>query len=259
MEDVTKWAAGRNLKLTEIDSLDDRGGKRPAIAAGIKRDREGAERPRSRSSSISSADADGRPVPSWPKMPTVQAAGLPLSVVTDRALDANKMPTSASVARSREQLMAIDLNPVQTLQTKMADLHDHKTTANQTVAASIHAPANQMAISPVSPTPAPGMPAARIVTDTRPPILKAPQPSITELAILDRLSAIQATIERLSGRVGNLEKSKDPRKRPTPSTAPPVLAMPPRPQLPVRQPLPSSTSKRRARRLSLATPPARTR
>jgi hypothetical protein len=134
--------------------------------------------------------------------------------------------------------MDIDKSDVQMLQGHMEDLFQRKDEAKQTVHASLHNPANQMAVSP--PTVEAPM-AAESIMSPRPqkpatPTLPPPPPSTSDPTLL----AILATLERLSGEVKGLGSRlaaveegpvQDPRRRMKPSVAPPI-SMPPKPTNP---------------------------
>jgi hypothetical protein len=144
-------------------------------------------------------------------------------IVTALMVDNNRTPTPTHTRNI--ELMVIERSSVQTLQMGMEDLHKRKEAANQTVAASLHAPANQMAVSPI-PVPAPL--AAESVISTRPlPAQTTPPVDPTLAAILSALDRIQSSVDSLDKRVKAVEKPA-PRSKPNPEAAA-AVSMPKRP------------------------------
>jgi hypothetical protein len=93
------------------------------------------------------------------------------------------------------------------------------------VAASLHAPANQMAVSPKL---FPAMVAAESVISTRPPLAQKDAPTDPMLAaILAALDCIQSSVDSLDKRVHAVEKPT-PRTKPTPASAA-AVSMPNKP------------------------------
>jgi hypothetical protein len=123
------------------------------------------------------------------------------------------------------ELMDIEKSTVQKLQSGMEDLHKRKEAANQTVAASLHAPANQMAVSP---KPVPATVAAESVISTRPlPAQTNPPADPMLAAIMAALDRIQSSVDSLDKRVKAVEKPT-PRTKPTPASAA-AVSMPNKP------------------------------
>jgi hypothetical protein len=226
--EVTSWAAAHGFKLiTNDDDGSDGGGKRQDLGGGKKRTRRGVVR--SCSSSISS----------WGPQPTAPSTPLPSRrKLEELSFDNLKTPTSAHPKPSPSPLplkMDIDKSDVQTLQGHMDDLFYRKEEAKQTVSASLHNPANQMAVSPTQ-TEVPK--AAESVMSPRP--RKPAAPPLPTSTSDPTLLAILATLERLSGEVKGLGTRiaavedgpvQDQRRRPKPSAAPPI-SMPPKPTNP---------------------------
>jgi hypothetical protein len=153
--EITKWVELRGYQLTEIDR-EAPPTKRADVGAGEGKKRRRAEEQRSRSSSVASFTAP--PLPTAPVTPPLR-----LPVVQSLQEDNNHTPTPI---RTRNiELMDIEKSSVQRLQSGMEELHKRKEEANQTTVASLHAPANQMAVSP---KPVPATVAAESVISTRP-------------------------------------------------------------------------------------------
>jgi hypothetical protein len=228
--EVTSWAEAHGFNLiTEVtrDESDGRGGKHQDLGGGKKRTRGGVVR--SRSLSISSWG----PLPSAPTTPTTTRKKL-----DELSFDNLKTPTSVRPlppSLSFSLKMDIDKSDVQSLQGHMEELFERKKEAKQTVSASLHNPANQMAVSP--PTVEAPM-AAESIMSPRPrksatPIPPPPPPSTSDPTLL----AILATLEHLSGEVKGLGSRlaaveegpvQEPRRCMKPSAAPPI-SMPPKP------------------------------
>jgi hypothetical protein len=183
----------------------------------------------SRSSSISSWG----PLPSAPSTPTTSRRKL-----DELSFDNLKTPTSAHPKPPLSSFplkMDIDKSDVQTLQGHMDDLFHRKEEAKQTVSASLHNPANQMAVSPnlvevpmaaesvMSPRPQ--------KSATHPPSTSTSDPTL--LAILATLEHLSGEVKRLGSRLAAVEEGpvQDPRRRMKPSAAPPI-SMPPKPTNP---------------------------
>jgi hypothetical protein len=214
--EITQWVELHGYQLTEIDR-EAPPTKRVDTTTGEGKKRRRAGEQRSRSSSIASFTAPPSPIaPITPHMriPTVQAL----------MVDNNRTPTPI---RTRNlELMDIEKSSVQQLQSGMEDLHKRKEAANQTVAASLHAPANQMAVSP--PKPVLATLAAESVISTRPPPAQTIPPVDPMLAaIMSSLDRIQSSVDSLDKRVKAVEKPA-PRTKPTPASAA-VVSMPNKP------------------------------
>jgi hypothetical protein len=185
--EITQWVESRGYQLTEIDR-EAPPTKRADITTGEGKKRRRAGEQRSRSSSIASFTAPPSltaPVTPPMRMPTVQAL----------MVDNNRTPTPI---RTRNlELMDIEQSTVQKLQSGMEDLHKRKEEANQTVAASLHTPANQMAVSP---KPVPATVAAESVISTR------PLPAQTNPPADPMLAAIMAALDRIQSSVDSLDK-----------------------------------------------------
>jgi hypothetical protein len=216
LEEISKWVETRGYALTEIDR-EQPPPKRNTTTPGEGKKRRRAGEQRSRSSSIASFTAP--PSPIAPVTPPMRAP-----IVTALMVDNNRTPTP--IRTRNAELMDIERSSVQTLQVGMEDLHKRKEAANQTVAASLHAPANQMAVSP---TPVPATLAAESVISTRPLPATTPPSSVdpTLAAILAALDRIQSSVDSLDKRVKAVEKPV-PRTRPTPAAAS-AVSMPNRP------------------------------
>jgi hypothetical protein len=216
LEEITKWAETRGYQLTEIDR-EAPPAKRADSTPGEGKKRRRAGEQRSRSSSIASFTAP--PSPAAPVTPPMRAP-----IVTALMMDNNRTPTPT---RTRNvELMDIEQSNVQQLQSGMEALHQRKEAANQTVAASLHAPANQMAVSP--PKPVPATMAAESVISTRLPPARKPTPVDPMLAaIMSALDRIQSSVDSLDKRVKAVEKPTS-RTRPTPAAAA-VVSMPMQP------------------------------
>jgi hypothetical protein len=216
LEEITQWVETRGYQLTEIDREvppTKRADMTPG-EGGKKRRRAGEQQ--SRSSSIASFTAPLSPAaPVTPPMcaPAVQAL----------MVDNNRTPTPI---RTRNlELMDIEKSSVQQLQSGMEDLHKRKEAANQTVAASLHAPANQMAVSP---TLVLATLTAESVISTRPlPARTTPPIDPTLAAILSALDRIQSSVDSLDKRVQAVEKPA-PRTKPSPAAAA-AVSMPNKP------------------------------
>jgi hypothetical protein len=190
--DVASWAEAHGFKLItgENDDESDGGGKQQDLRGGRKRTRSGVVH--SRSSSISSWG----PLPSAPSTPTTSRRKL-----DELSFDNLKTPTSAHPKPPSSSLkMDIDKSDVQKLQGHMEEIFQRKEEVKQTVHASLHNPANQMAVSP--PAVEAPMAAESVMSPcprksaTPPP----PPPSTSDPMLL----AILATLERLSGEVKGL-------------------------------------------------------
>jgi hypothetical protein len=149
-----------------------------------------------------------------------------MPVVQALMVDNNRTPTPI---RTRNlELMDIEKSSVQKLQSGMEDLHKRKEEANQTVAASLHAPANQMAVSPKS---VPATVAAESVISTRPlPAQTTPPADPMLAAIMAALDRIQSSVDSLDKRVKAVEKPTQ-RTKPTPAAAA-AVSMPNKPAQP---------------------------
>jgi hypothetical protein len=229
--EVTSWAEAHGFKLItdKDDDESDGRGKHQDLGGGKKRTRSGVVR--SRSSSISS----------WGPLPSAPSTPIPSTRKLDElSFDNLKTPTSAHPRpppSSSSLKMDIDKSDVQTLQGHMEDLFQHKEEAKQTVHASLHNPANQMAISP---PPVEALMAAESIMSPRPQKSATPTPPPPPSTSDPTLLAILATLEHLSGEVKGLGSRiaaveagpiQDPRRRMKPSAAPPI-SMPPKPTNP---------------------------
>jgi hypothetical protein len=226
--EVTSWAEAHGFKLiTDIDNDEDDGrGKCQDLGGGKKRMRSGVVC--SRSSSISSWG----PLPSAPSTPTPSRRKLAElsfdNLKTPTTVNPNPPPLSTSLK------MDIDKSDVQTLQGHMEDLFQRKEEAKQTTHASLHNPANQMAISP---PPVEETMAAESVMSPRPQKSATPTPPSTSdptlLAILATLERLSREVTGLGSRITAVEAGpvQDPRQRMKPSVAPPI-SMPPKPTNP---------------------------
>jgi hypothetical protein len=213
--EIMQWVESRGYQLTEIDR------EQPPTKRAVTTSREGKKRrrageQRSRSSLIASFTAP--PSPTAPVTPPMR-----VPVVQALMVDNNRTPTPI---RTRNlELMDIEKSTVQKLQSGMEDLHKRKEEANQTVAASLHAPANQMAISPKS---VPAVAAAESVISTRPrPAQTTPSADPMLAAIMAALDRIQSSVDSLDKRVKAVEKPTT-RTKPAPAIAAPV-SMPNKP------------------------------
>jgi hypothetical protein len=219
LEEITKWAEIRGYQLTEIDR-EAPPTKRTDVGAGEGKKQRRAGEQRSRSSSIASFTA-----PPSPATPVTPPACPP--VMQRLQEDNNCTPTP--IRTHNTALMDIEQSSVQMLQSGMEELHKHKEEANQTTAASLHAPANQMAISPKL---VPATVAAESVISTRPlPTRSTPPPTQhidpTLTAILAALDRIQTSVDALDKRVKAVEKPTI-RTKPTPAAAS-AVSMPAKP------------------------------
>jgi hypothetical protein len=163
LEEITKWVEMRGYQLTEIDR-EVPPTKCADTGAGEGKKRRRAGEQRSRSSSIASFTAP--PSPTTPVTPPLR-----LSVVKTLREDNNLTPTP--ICTRNTELMDIEKSSVQKLQSGMEELHKRKEEANQTTAASLHAPANQMAVSPKS---VPATVAAESIISTRPLLAQTTPP-----------------------------------------------------------------------------------
>jgi hypothetical protein len=215
LEEVTQWVETRGYQLTEIDR-EVPPTKRAGTTAGEGKKRRRAGEQRSRSSSIASFSAP--PSPATPVTPPMRAPAVQALMV-----DNNRTPMPI---RTRNlELMDIEKSSVQQLQSGMEDLHKCKEAANQTVAASLHAPANQMAVSPTS---VPATLAAESIISTRPlPAQTTPPVDPMLAAIMSALDRIQSSVDSLDKQVKAVEKPA-PRTKPTPATAA-AVSMPKQP------------------------------
>jgi hypothetical protein len=215
LEEITQWVETRGYQLTEIDR------EVPPTKRADSTPREGKKRrrageQRSRSSSIASFTAP--PSPATPVTPPRHAPAVQALMV-----DNNRTPTP--ICTRNLELMDIEKSSVQQLQSGMEDLHKRKEEANQTVAASLHAPANQMAVSPI---PVTATLAAESVISTRPlPAQTTPPVDPMLAAILSALDRIQSSVDSLDKRVKAVEKPA-PRSKPTPAAAA-AVSMPKQP------------------------------
>jgi hypothetical protein len=214
LEEITKWVGIRGYQLTEIDQEALPTKRTDSGTRGKKRGRAGEQR--LRSSSIASFTRPPSPVtpPGPPQLTTLQD-------------DNNRTPTP--ICTYSTALMDIEKTKVQTLQSGMEELHKRKEDAHQTTAASLHAPANQMAISPKS---APATVAAESVISTHPPPTRAPTPPASSsdpmlTTIMAALARIQGSVDALDQRVRAVEKPT-PRPKPTPAAAT-AVSMPAKP------------------------------
>jgi hypothetical protein len=213
--EITKWVELRGYQLTEIDR-EVPPTKRADVGTGEGKKRRRAGEQRSRSSSIASFT-----VPSSPTAPVTPPMRPP--IVHSLREDNNHTPTPI---RTRNiELMDIKKSSVQKLQSGMEELHKHKEEANQTTAASLHAPANQMAVSPKS---VPATVAAESVISTRPlPAQTTPPADPMLAAIMAALDRIQSSVDSLDKRVKAVEKPAQ-RTKPTPAAAS-AVSMPTKP------------------------------
>jgi hypothetical protein len=213
--EVTQWVESHGYQLTEIDR-EAPPTKRTDAGTGEGKKRRRAGEQRSRSSSIASFTAPPSPTaPVTPpmRMPTVQAL----------IVDNNRTPTP--IRTHNLELMDIEKSTIQQLQSGMEDLHKRKEEANQTVAASLHAPANQMAVSP---KPVPATVAAESIISTRPlPAQTNPPADPMLAAIMAALDRIQSSVDSLDKRVKAVEKPTQ-RIKPTPASAA-MVSMPNKP------------------------------
>jgi hypothetical protein len=213
LEDIRKWVELRGFQLTEIDQeapptkcIDTGTGE-----GGKKRRRAGEQR--SRSSLIASFTRP--PTPVTP----------PAHPLLSKALQEDNNRTPTLIRTYSTALMDIEKSSVQKLQSGMEELHKQKEDANQTVAASIHAPANQMAISP---KPILATVAAESVISTCPlPTRTSPPDDPMLLAIMAALNQIQSSVDSLNKRVKAVEKPTT-RTKPTPAAAS-AVSMPAKP------------------------------
>jgi hypothetical protein len=216
--EITKWVELRGYQLTEIDR-EAPPTKRADIGAGEGKKRRRAGEQRSRSSSIASFTAP--PSPTTPTTPTA----CPPNV---KALQEDNNRTPTPICTHNIALMDIEKSSVQALQSGMEELHKCKKEANQTMAASLHAPANQMAVSP---KPVPATVAAESVISTRPlPARTTPPADPMLAAIMAALDRIQSSVDSLDKRVKAVEKPAQ-RTKPTPAAAS-AVSMPAKPALP---------------------------
>jgi hypothetical protein len=161
LEEITKWVELRGYTLTEIDR-EAPPTKRTDVGEGGGKKRRRAGEQRSRSSSIASFT-----VPTSPAAPITPPPRPP--IVKALQEDNNRTPTPI---RTRNiELMDIEKSSVQVLQSGMEELHKRKEEANQMTAASLHAPANQIAVSP---KPVPATVVAESIISTRPPARTTP-------------------------------------------------------------------------------------
>jgi hypothetical protein len=222
--EITKWVELRGYQLTEID-WEVPPTKHADTGAGEGKKRRRAGEQRSRSSSIASFTAP--PSPTTPVTPPLR-----LPVVQALREDNNRTPTP--IRTCNIELMDIEKSSVQKLQSGMEELHKHKEEANQTTAASLHAPANQMAVSPKS---VPATVMAESVISTCPlPARTTPPVDPMLAAILAALDRIQSSVNSLDKRVKAVEKPAT-RTKLTPAAASavsmPTKPAPPRPSNPL--------------------------
>jgi hypothetical protein len=201
LEEITQWVESRGYQLTEIDR-EAPPTKRAVTTTGEGKKRRQAGEQRSRSSSIASFTAP--PSPTAPVTPPMRMPSMHTLMV-----DNNRTPTP--IHTRNLELMDIEKSTVQKLQSGMEDLHKQKEEANQTVAASLHAPANQMAVSPTS---VPAMVAAESVISTR------PLPAQTTPPADPMLAAIMAALDRIQSSVDSLDKQVKAVEKPTQCTKP---------------------------------------
>jgi hypothetical protein len=215
LEEITQWVETRGYQLTEIDR-EAPPTKRAESTPGEGKKRRRAGEQRSRSSSIASFTAP--PSPAAPVTPPMRAPAV-------QALMADNNRTPTPIRTRNLELMDIEKSSVQQLQSGMEDLHKRKEAANQTVAASLHALANQMAVSPIL---VPATLAAESVISTRPlPAQTTPTVDPTLAAILSALDRIQSSVDSLDKRVKAVEKPT-PRSKPAPAAAA-AVSMPKQP------------------------------
>jgi hypothetical protein len=204
--EIMQWVELREYQLTEIDR-EAPPTKRSDVGTGEGKKRRRAGEQRSRSSSIASFTAP--PSPTAPVTPPMR-----LPVVQALQVDNNRTPTP--IRTCNLELMDIEQSSVQKLQSGMEDLHKRKEEANQTVAASLHAPANQMAVSPKL---VPATVAAESVISTRPlPAQTTPPVDPMLAAIMAALDRIQSSVDSLDKRVKAVEKPAQ-RTKPTPAVS----------------------------------------
>jgi hypothetical protein len=207
IEEITKWVELQGYQLTEIDQEAPPTKHKDAGTGGKKQGRTGEQQ--SRSSSIASFTVPPSPV-TPPERPPLLAK-----------LQEDNNHTPTPLCTYNTALMDIEQTTVQALQSGMEELHKCKEDANQTTAASLHAPANQMAVSPKS---TPATVAAESVISTHPLPTQAPPPpskqSIDPMltAIMAALDHIQTSVNTLDKRVKAVEKPA-PRTKPTPAEA----------------------------------------
>jgi hypothetical protein len=215
--EIMQWVESRGYQLIEIDR-EEPPTKRIDMASGEGKKRGRAGEQRSRSSSIASFT-----VP--PSLTALITPPMRTPAVHALMVDNNRTPTP--ICTRNLELMDIKKSTVQKLQSGMEDLHKRKEAANQTVAASLHAPANQMAVSPKS---VPATVAAESVISTRPlPAQTNPPADPMLAAIMAALDRIQSSVDSLDKRVKAVEKPT-PRTKPTPAAAA-VVSMPNKPAL----------------------------
>jgi hypothetical protein len=220
--EITKWVELRGYQLTEIDR-ETPPTKCADIGTGEGKKRRRAGEQRSRSSSIASFTA-----PSSPAAPVTPPVRPPVV----QALQEDNNCTLMPIRTHNTVLMDIEQSSVQALQSGMEELHKRKEKANQTTAASLHAPANQMAVSPKM---VPATVAAESVISTRPLPTRTPPPpkqyiDPTLTAILAALDRIQMSVDALDKWVKAVEKPAT-RTKPTPATAS-AVSMPAKPAAP---------------------------
>jgi hypothetical protein len=215
--EITQWVESRGYQLTEVDREEPPTKRADTTSReGKKRRRAGEQR--SRSSSIASFTAP--PSPTTPVTP-------PLRTPAVHALMVDNNRTPMPIRTRNLELMDIEKSTVQQLQSGMEDLHKRKEAANQTVAASLHAPANQMAVSP---KPVPATVATESIISTRPHPTQTPSTDPMLAAIMAALDCIQSSVDSLDKRVKAVEKPTQ-RTRPAPATAD-AVSMPNKPAQP---------------------------
>jgi hypothetical protein len=165
LEEITKWVELRGYTLTEIDR-EAPPTKHADVGEGGGKKRRRAGEQRSRSSSVASFTALASPAA--PVTP-------PLHPPAVKSLQEDNNHTPMMIRTCNIELMDIKKFSVQMLQSGMEELHKRKEEANQTTVASIHAPANQMAVSP---KPVPATVAAESVISTRPLPARTTPPQI---------------------------------------------------------------------------------
>jgi hypothetical protein len=146
-----------------------------------------------------------------------------------KALQEDNNRTPMPIRTHNIALMDIEQSSVQALQSGMEELHKRKEEANQTTAASLHTPANQMAVSPKL---APATVAAESIISTHPlPTWTPPPPKQyidpTLTTILAALGRIQTSVDALDKWVKVVEKPTAHTK-PTPAAAS-AVSMPAKP------------------------------
>jgi hypothetical protein len=214
LEEIRKWVELRGFQLTDIDQE----------APPTKRIDTGTEGGGGRNGGepVNSDQGPPRLLPSQGPPPRLPP---PSTLRCRKRCRRTTNHTPTPIRTYNTALMDIEKSSVQKLQSGMEELHKRKEDANQTVAASIHAPADQMAISP---KPIPAMVAAESVISTCPlPTRTSPPDDPMLLAIMAALNRIQSSVDLLDKRVKAVEKPTTCTK-PTPAAAS-AVSMPAKP------------------------------